>query len=257
MGYEIPNPPLDRDFVEAFKVAGMHIQSMAKRCGVQITWLRAVPYGPSIEHLSFFCKNQVYFVQALDNSGEKIFPGGSEQGMRRIAKAWGGVACWMPLRRAAKKGLPPWQPVIPNWGLISVDDEELVDPVEMGLAEPPVATDWELHDFAVQFVREKLQEGGVDVLSWNSDPDVMPSIWISGNDGPEWVVVGECREPETDVKKPEGLREQLRQLREQGCRGWWAPVVFRALTKKPGRPELIYRGEGADADFAGLQPLDF
>ena len=57
-------------------------------------------------------------------------------------------------------------------------------------------TDWELHDFAVQVVRESLEREGCELMSWQGDPEVDPSIWFIGRSGhPEWVVVRAARFP--------------------------------------------------------------
>jgi hypothetical protein len=51
-------------------------------------------------------------------------------------------------------------------------------------------TNWELLDFAVQIVRNHITEKlGGDIISSQSNPDVHPSIWFVGNEGPEWVAV--------------------------------------------------------------------
>ncbi|MCR5258671.1 MAG: hypothetical protein K6E40_11010 [Desulfovibrio sp.] len=252
----IPNPRPSKDFVEAFKAAGRRIQAMATRIGMEVLWIRAEPYGPSLEHLSFFCGGQAYFVQMLDNSGETVFPGGTKEGLLRIAKEYEGFACWMPMRRVSEPGRAPWAPVLPNWGLIDAVSDAFVRPEELTLAEPKAVTRWELHDFAIQFVRESLEKQGRNVLSWNSDPDVEPALWFAGASGrPEWVCVGECLGPASQAPVPESLRELASAMMDRGFRGWWAPVGFAPITRKPGRPDGLYRGEGADVDFKGLRPL--
>ncbi|MBQ1846253.1 MAG: hypothetical protein II132_10010, partial [Desulfovibrio sp.] len=54
--------------------AGTRLQAEAGRRGLELSWIKAVPYGPSLEHLSFFCAGQAYFVQVLDTSGEHRLP---------------------------------------------------------------------------------------------------------------------------------------------------------------------------------------
>jgi hypothetical protein len=74
MGFEILNSLPSEDFVEAFNAAGTRLQAEAGRRGLELSWIKAVPYGPSLEHLSFFCAGQAYFVQVLDTSGEHRLP---------------------------------------------------------------------------------------------------------------------------------------------------------------------------------------
>ncbi|MBQ2515704.1 MAG: hypothetical protein II543_00405, partial [Desulfovibrio sp.] len=97
---------------------------------------------------------------------------------------------------------------------------------------------------------------GRTVLSWNSGPDVEPALWFKGaTDLPEWACVGECLGPASRVPTPENLRELASAMAARGWRGWWAPGGFAPLVRRPGRPEDLYRGEGAHIDFKGLLPL--
>ena len=51
-------------------------------------------------------------------------------------------------------------------------------------------TDWELQDFAVEVVRNHIKDKlGGEIMSRNSRPQVYPSIWFVGENGPEWVAV--------------------------------------------------------------------
>ena len=257
--HDIPNPRPSKDFMEAFKAAGRSLQAEADRRGMAFIWIKAVPYGPSLEHLSFFCAGQAYFVQIVDGAGRSAFPGGSKAGLLRIAREYEGFACWMPLRRASGLfglGRASWEPVHPGWGLVDAATGAPVRPEDLASAKPRLATRWELHDFAIQIVRETLEKQGLTVLSWNSDPDVEPALWFKGASGqPEWACVGECLGPASRVCAPESLLELASAMMDRGFRGWWAPVGFAPLVRKPGRPDGLYRGEGADVDFKGLLPL--
>ncbi len=105
-------------------------------------------------------------------------------------------------------------------------------------------------------MREALERKGRTVLSWNSDPDVEPALWFKGASGlPEWACVGECLGPASKAPAPRNLREIASAMAVRGYSGWWAPVGFAPLVRKPGRPDGLYRGEGADIDFKGLRPL--
>ncbi len=253
--YDIPNPSPSKDFMLAFNAAGRRIQAMAKRAGMQVLWIKDVPYGPSLEHLSFFAGGQAYFIQILDSAGEAVFSGGTKEGLLRIAKEYEGFACWMPMRRADDPGRAPWAPVLPDWGLVDAASGAFVRPEELALAEPRPVTRWELHDFAIQIVRDALKRQGLAVLSWNSDPGVEPAVWFQGAAGPEWIAVGECLGPASQVPVPESLRKLAGAMQDRGFRGWWASVGFVPVLRKPGRPDGLYRGEGADIDYAGLRPL--
>jgi hypothetical protein len=58
-----------------------------------------------------------------------------------------------------------------------------VDPRALVTDERIEMTDWELHDMAVQVVREHLQQQGFELMSWQGNPEVDPSIWFIGKSG--------------------------------------------------------------------------
>jgi|TARA_B100000315_G_C14100982_1_gene373722 hypothetical protein len=65
-----------------------------------------------------------------------------------------------------------------------------VNPVAFISGEKIEMTDWELHDFAVQVVRNYIVESlNRKLMSSQGDPQVNPSMWFVGEEGPEWVVV--------------------------------------------------------------------
>ena len=256
MIYDIPSPTLSKDYIEALKVAAEHLEFMAARVGMELLWIRADPHGPSLEHLSFFCGGQAYFVRLVDAAEKAVFPG-SKEGLLRIAKAYRGFACWMALRRLSVPGMAPWAPVLPDWDLWDIGSGGSIRPEEQALAEPLPVTSWELHDFAVQVVRETLRRHRLEITAWNSDPEVQPAIWFKGASGLEWASVGECLGTPFQVPVPESLQEHASSLTAKGFRGWWGPVGFAPLVRKPGRLDGLYRGEGANVDFRGLMPLPF
>ena len=255
--YDIPSPPPTKEFVEALKAVAGRIEAMAARTGMEVVWLRTVPSGLSIEHLSFFCGGQAFFLHLFNAASRAVFPcGGTAEGLLRIARGWRGFACVMPLRPGAGPNGTPWEPALPDWSLLDAVSGAPVQPEELALAEPLPVTAWECHDFAVQAVRQTLVRHGVKAAAWNSDPEVQPAIWIAGPLGrPEWAAVGEALGSPFHVPVPDFLREYALNMAARGLRGWWAPVGFSPLVSKPGRPEGRCRGEGASVDYRGLMPL--
>lgn len=86
-------------------------------------------------------------------------------------------------------------PVEKGWGLLSAVDKKPVNPPDLVTDEKIEMTDWELHDFAVQVVRQNLMHEGEHVAGWVSNPELQPSIWISTEEFPQWVVVQAVRWP--------------------------------------------------------------
>jgi hypothetical protein len=85
-----------------------------------------------------------------------------------------------------------WRPAVPGWGLLSVATGQSVDPIGLVTDERIEMTDWELHDFAVQIVRDTLDEQGKKLMSWQSDPSVDPSIWFVGDLSELWPILGDA-----------------------------------------------------------------
>jgi hypothetical protein len=51
---------------------------------------------------------------------------------------------------------------------------------------------------AVQEVRDYLEKEGIDLMSWQGNPEIEPSIWFVGKTRrPEWVVVRSAKFPST------------------------------------------------------------
>ena len=71
-----------------------------------------------------------------------------------------------------------WEPVAPGWGLINVDFEGQINPNNLALDEAPVLTDWEIHDFGVQLIREVLSSDsmGYEIVAWQSMIGLDPQI---------------------------------------------------------------------------------
>ena len=90
-------------------------------------------------------------------------------------------------------------------------------------------TDWELQDIAVQIVRQQLEKTGCELMSWQSNPAVDPSIWFVGNDGPEWVIVSFVRYPENQASAPKNWRSVAENCSKLSKRGNFASVGFACM----------------------------
>lgn len=62
---------------------------------------------------------------------------------------------------------------------------------------------WEVHDMAVQVVRDYVEKQGFQLMSWQGNPEVDPSIWfVSTTRKPEWVVVRSAKYPANSAERP-------------------------------------------------------
>jgi len=245
------------DFIRCWNAAGKHIQNQTG--DDQIRWLRAHPYPPFLEHLSFLLGNQFFFIRVEDIDHQVDIPG-TREGLLSIANGCAGHACIMPM----KKTQDEWLPVAEGWGLLDAQSGQPVYPPALMSNEPIIMTDWELHDLAVQIVREQIEKDGYELMTWQSHPEVNPSIWFVGADGPEWVVVRAARYPEKKARKPDNIAKISGPCNQygDGSSGNFASVVFISLdesfdanAEENGNIAPLYRGKGIDAKYDGLERL--
>lgn len=239
-------------FAECWRAAGRHLSNQVQG-GIQ-SWLRAHMVPPFLEHLSFRLGNQLYFVRIEDGDGRLETPG-SMRGLFAISDGCNGHACLMPMKKNFLGG--NWEPVLPGWGLIDARTKRSIDPVSLVTDEKIEMTPWELHDFAVQVVRDQIKKEEFDLMSSQGNPGVEPSIWFVGNSrAAEWVVVRAARYPETDRARPANWADIAKQYARLSPVGHYASVVFASTdqgfsaAKEP--PVPIWRGYGVHVRYKGL-----
>ena len=114
-------------------------------------------------------------------------------------------------------------------------------------------TDWELHDFAVQVVRERLAGLGRQVMTWQGNPDVDPAVWFVGDKGPEWVVVRATRYPASDAKRPANWQGIAAQCSALSSTGHFASVrVANAAQNEWGKVLPLWRGQALTPSCVGV-----
>lgn len=244
-----------REYAQCWQAAGIHLQQQAG--GKINSWLRSNLEPPFLEHLSFRLGNQLFFIRVEDADGEVEAPGNPE-GFFSIAEGCQGHACLMPMKRQGEE----WRPLLPGWGLQDAKTHQLINPPELITDQIVEMTDWELHDFAVQVVRQSLEGQGKELMSWQSNPGIDPSIWFVGEHGPEWVVVREVRYPKKEAEMPENIQEIIGYCSKMSEIGHFASVSF-ANIDDPFDPNAafsgnflpLYRGHGAHIRYEGLKPI--
>lgn len=263
---KIPTPDPSEDFQKAFFVAGKHIQHHVQKMGREVGWVRSHPYPPYIDHLSFVLGGE-YFLVLIEDFHKKVEMPGNRRNLIRKARACNGRACVMPM---VKSGLLmphmtgymtvkeieelEWTPLLSHYGLIDAETGETVDLSKYDCDKDVELTDWELLEFAVSAIRFKLEkEQGRQIMSCQSDPDVLPNIWFVGDDGPEWVIVRAVRWPQERAELPSNWRECVAGAAKLSRHGNFASVSFASDDRRnSGR---ILRGKMADFEFPGLEKL--
>ena len=138
-----------------------------------------------------------------------------------------------------------------------------MDPVALISEEKIEISDWELQDFCVQIVRDKITEAEGTILSWNSHPEVMPSLFFIDKDQEQHlVIVCSARYPHSP-RMPENVREIRNSVSDVTSSGYLAMVTL-ASTEDPYDPNAadngnflpLYRGHPCYIKFDGLTPLN-
>jgi hypothetical protein len=156
-------------------------------------------------HLSFRLGNQLFFVR-LRTQIINVYGPGTHESLLAVAKESKGHACIMPMRRTGNGD--EWIPDMPGWGLVDATTKNPFNPVSLVTDEKIEMTPFEIHDMAVQVVKEYIEKKGYELMSYQGNPEIDPSIWFIGDTkGPEYVVVRAVRYPEDHAKIPENLKE--------------------------------------------------
>lgn len=245
--HDIPMSEVTPEFARSWQAAGMHIERTA---GERLdAWLRAHLNPPFLEHLSFRLGNQLFFLRVEDEDGHVEGPG-SLRGLLSVAEGSNGHACLMPMRKRGGE----WTAAQPGWGLLDAKTKKPIDPPAEISDKKIEMTDWELQDFAVQIVRQQIEKEGYEMMSWQSNPGVDPSVWFVGNDGPEWVIVKTARYPEKDAQLPANWRSVAENCARMSKRGNFASVSVACMTTISEGGKL-YRGYPLVTNYAGLTPI--
>ena len=231
---------------ECWACAGKHLGKMG---GARVSWLRAHLHPPFHEHLSFRLDNQLFFIRIVDADNRLSIPGTLE-GLLSAANRCEGHACIMPMRRISGS----WRPSLPGWGLEDAISRCLVDPPRLVTSRLIEMTDWELHDFASQAVRNQIKDDGKTVIAWQSDSLTEPSLWFSDKDGPAWVIVRAGRYPSIPSLPSLDLEGELENLSRLEAPGYFASVGV-ACMETVDKGNKLYRGAPLVVRFTGLEPI--
>lgn len=239
------------EFARCWQAAGQHVEKQVQ--GPIRSWLKATLDPPFLEHLSFRLGNQLFFIR-LEDADQRLEVPGTRQGLMAIARGCKGVACLMPMHRKGNS----WQPSLPSWGLIDVETRKPVDPVALVTEEKIEMTPWELHDMAVQVVRDYLKKEGFQLMSAQGNPAVDPSIWFVGkSEKPEWVVVRSAKFPVNSAERPRNWAAIAENCARMSANGHFASVVVVSVDQpfqsSVEAPLPLWRGYGMHVRFIGLE----
>ena len=240
--YKVDMGIANEDFQECWTVAGNFINNCGKNYKKAelegfFSWLRAHLSPPLIEHLSFRFGNKIYFIQIYDIDYNLKTPNDNVEGLVRFSKRCSAIPCLLPMKRDQKK---IWSPVGKGWCLISAIDGSQIDPIKLLTNEKIEMSDWEVHDTCVTLIKDKLYNQGNEILSWQSNPDVFPSLWYCDEEGPKYVIVGSGRYPKTEILKPKNLEDIKEEASKMSPNGFYCYVILRNLRNNKPNNLLFY-----------------
>lgn len=243
--YNIKPFEMTPEFQQCWQYAGQYLNQRIKDTGG--SWLRA-ELPPFREHLSFVLGNQIFFIQIMDVDNP-LNGWVHENRLQAVVTEANGIACLMPMR---KKG-DEWQPTVSGWGLVDHKTGQPLSPFDLITDETIEMTDWEIHDFGIQTVRDHLREAGWTIESWQSDPQVDPSIFAHKTDERCAFVVRTANKGPHIAPRPDNATQTSDWLETQGYEAkfigmkvasldvpWHTDPEFQHLTRKiPRRSRLL------------------
>ena len=249
--YEIDVQEMSQEFLPCWHSALNHLNNQLPG-GIEY-WLRAHPYPPFLEHLSFRIGNQLFYIRVIDAEGLIKGPG-IEKGLLLIAQRTKGYACLMPMIMENND----WLPVKSGWGLIDAITKVPIDPPSLVTDKDIEMTDWEQHGVGVQVVVDYLTKKKYKLISWQNNPEVDPSIWFVGDSqGPEWIVIRTVKFPAKQANRPENWQEISFQCSPMSGIGHFASIAIASADQKSisGEQHVIplWRGKGMHIRFTGLE----
>lgn len=247
--FQINNDKMSEEFFKSWQAAGIHLNTCISG-GIPF-WLRAHPYPPFLEHLSFCIGNQLFFIR-IEDKDRKVQGPGTLQGLMYIAEKCNGYACILKMAKDYSTGA--WLPSEEGWGLVDTKTGNRINPIALITKEKIEMTYWELQDMAVQIIRDYLKEKGFQLMSWQSNPEIDPAIWFIGESkGPEWVVVRVVQYPVADAPRPDNWHSIYERCSKMSSIGHFASVALANGTQLKEEGIIpLWRGEGVVVRFNGL-----
>jgi tetratricopeptide (TPR) repeat protein len=238
--------PSDR-FKMAWQSAGVHIQQLGSN---GLVWLRTDLHLPMAEHLSFRLGNQLFFI--FVEAAEYNFIERKSLFLE-VSKEANAIPCVISMVEHENT----FTTSKPGWGFVHAETNQLVNPSDLVSSELIEMSDWELHDFAIQVVKNSLEKEGKKIFAVQSALNIDPSIWFEEKDENYWVVVRSARFPKNEAPIPANIDSIKASCASKGKAGFFASVgvVPSPTSNNPNSGGILYRGQGMHIKFSGLKSL--
>jgi len=250
--YPVEQEKPSQAFVKAWQAAGHHLQKQGQE---GINWVRADLNPPMAEHLSFRIGNQLIFifVEAAEFNFQQ-----NPQLFLKAAKEATAIPCLLPMTEQ----LSEFTPDVSDWGLLHAETGKAINPLELVSDELIEISDWELHDLAIQVVKQSLKKEGKNVFSVQSSLVIDPSIWFEQSGQAYWVVVRAARFPRPEPQIPSNIDDIKDNCSHMGKVGYFASVSagnsedpFDPKAKESKKPLPLYRGHPMFIKYEGLKEI--
>lgn len=213
-------------------------------------WIKAELSYPSFDDLTFAYRNQIFsvLVERTDEAGSPLKRSRRIANLLRECRNNNLTPCIFPISARTSKPLRGM-----GWNLINAMTGEPVDPVAQSSDDLIKVSDWELNNWAVQIVSDYLRDRKMKLLSFCDAPGIFPQIWFEDTNGEKcWVEVIHAIYPDTGEDSPSSCRKPPMEIIVY--KGFIARVSFVNMDPA-GPPEKIYRSQGANIRFKGIEPL--
>jgi hypothetical protein len=180
------------EFLRARSVAGNALQTMFQALSGNsppsrdFRWIKAELTFPSFEHLTFGYRNKVFSVLVdVLASGRSSLSAQARTRCCDAARHHDLVPCAFPVDGRNLR------PLASGWNLVHLADGRPVVPEQLAADQRAPMSDWELGNFAIQVVRQHVEQTGrARVLSYCDVPAIDPQMWIEDASGQRaWVLV--------------------------------------------------------------------
>lgn len=254
--YPIDRPDPTQFFLDVRQLVGCWLQKeIDKLKGAH--WLKTNLTYPSFEHLSMAYKNQIFCI-IIDVINEKTnkhyLPEQYRQNLVKECTNNNLIPCIYkvfvndPLNPAYNT----LKPISTGWNLYHAVTDETIIPENIATDELVKMSEWEMHDFAIQIVRDYITKNlNYKLLSYQNILGIEPQLWLEDNNMvKKYVLVRYTMFPNEKAKKPTDINKIHANC--QGHTGYFASVAFcsQGIDKT-----VLYRGDGAYIRFEGLESI--
>ncbi|HQM51192.1 MAG TPA: hypothetical protein PLJ71_21125 [Candidatus Hydrogenedentes bacterium] len=270
-GYQIDRPEPSQLFLKARNIAGLRLQEQFNKNNGCVEesrdykWIKAELTCPSFDHLTFGYKNQVFSVLVDLRDSQQSYLSRQERDRFITATTENNlVPCLFPIM------LPELKPAHAEWNLTHITTGKSVVPNEVATDENMPMSEWELHNFVIQIVRNHLEHDKRSrILSFCDILQINPQIWFDDAAGNTcWVLVRHLKQPEDGaISKWIGLEKLNPPLK--GYDGFFAGVSLASsapilhdqqgnlipLSERFSGKAPLYRGDQFYIEFDGLQRI--